>query len=285
MKSYRLTFITPLFSKGSYNNIPEIRASSIRGQLHWWFRALGGVAADENSIFGAVHSKPPLASKIVVRTANIQGSIGEEDTLPHKHGGQASPKWAYLPGTSCEVHLLERLGGLIGSHREALDRAMKAWLLLGSLGLRSTRGGGNFVWEPLSENGFSMPQTIADYVVQCEDVLKNTDVKFALLNRAFDSADQARRVVTDTLGGKEDRQSSNDLASLRYPLGRAFGGRKTSPLKFRIMEFGAESYIMAIWDGRFKVTGNQTSDLNGIIDCLIKKDKPIGRLLKSSSIV
>lgn len=33
MTSYRITFTAPLFSKGSYDNQPEIRPPSIRGQL------------------------------------------------------------------------------------------------------------------------------------------------------------------------------------------------------------------------------------------------------------
>ncbi|MCL2104631.1 MAG: type III-B CRISPR module RAMP protein Cmr1 [Kiritimatiellaeota bacterium] len=38
----RLSFITPTFLAGANQNTPEIRASSIRGQLRWWFRVLGG---------------------------------------------------------------------------------------------------------------------------------------------------------------------------------------------------------------------------------------------------
>ena len=53
--SFRLEFITPLFSRGAYEDRPEIRAASIRGQLHAWFRVLGGEPADEKSIFGTVH--------------------------------------------------------------------------------------------------------------------------------------------------------------------------------------------------------------------------------------
>jgi len=38
----RLTFITPMFGHGA-TETPEVRAASIRGQLHNWFRLLGGM--------------------------------------------------------------------------------------------------------------------------------------------------------------------------------------------------------------------------------------------------
>ncbi|TAE90912.1 MAG: type III-B CRISPR module RAMP protein Cmr1 [Verrucomicrobia bacterium] len=39
---YQLEIITPCFCAGADQGIAEIRAASIRGQLRWWFRVLGG---------------------------------------------------------------------------------------------------------------------------------------------------------------------------------------------------------------------------------------------------
>ena len=100
MNSYRLTFITPLFSKGSYDDRPEIRPPSIRGQLHWWFRALGGSHSDEKAIFGGVHGGT-TASKVVVRVNDVIGETDMFATLPHKSGVDASFKRAFKPGVSC----------------------------------------------------------------------------------------------------------------------------------------------------------------------------------------
>jgi len=284
MTSYRLTLITPLFSKGSYDDRPEVRPSSIRGQLHWWFRALGELPADENAVFGSVHSNPVLASKVVIRVGNVQGATGQIGTLPHKHGGHASRKWAFTPGTSFELYWLERLGGLRQHHRKAFERTIEGWLLAGTLGLRATRAAGSFVWEALTPGGARMPDTLQAYTARCAEVLKNAPLRFALLQEAFDSAEEARRVVSDTLGGREDSKGSNDLERLRNPLGRVFGGRKTSPLRFRIVQVAGAFHIAALWDDRRKVTGNLQGDLKAIIDLLASRDKPIGRLLQESSL-
>jgi hypothetical protein len=283
MMSYRLTFITPLFSKGSYDQIPEVRPSSVRGQLHFWFRALGGNPADENAIFGSVHSRPVLASKVIVRVGNIHGNTEEFKTLPHKHGGQASPKWAYSPGTTFDLHLLERLGGLSEAHRNAFGRTVQAWLLTGTLGLRSTRAGGSFIWQPLTSCGDKMPESIEAYSARCANILGDAPLRFVLMDQAFQSAEDARRTVSDTLGGRQDTHGSNDLARLNYPLGKVFGGRKTSPLRFRIIKLVGGFYILAIWDDRGQVTGNHPQDFSAVIELLAQKGKPIGNLLKQCS--
>ena len=140
MMTFDLTFITAAFCRGAYST-PEIRPPSIRGQIHWWFRALGGLYHDEKTIFGGVNQGAE-ASKVVVRVSNIKGTTAELRTLPHKQGGEASPKDAWSPGTTFKLHVAYRLGGLGSKHRESFERALEAWLLLGTLGLRSTRAAG-----------------------------------------------------------------------------------------------------------------------------------------------
>ncbi|RME95751.1 MAG: type III-B CRISPR module RAMP protein Cmr1 [Verrucomicrobia bacterium] len=281
MTSYRLTFITPLFSKGSYDDRPEVRPSSIRGQLHWWFRALGGNYADEKAVFGGVHNGA-TASKVVVRVANVTGQTAEIPTLPHKFGGQASPKCAYRPGTTAEVHFALRLGGLDERLAAMLDRTIEAWLLVGTLGLRATRAGGSFVWEPLTANGVGMPGTLEDYAARCRTVLRGAPLRFVLSPKPFPSAEAARRVVSDTLGGRDDPRGVNDLKKLRDPLGKVFGGRKTSPLRFRIIQLGEVFHIAAVWDDRSAVTGNKPGDFKAVVDLLASRDKEIGRLLQAA---
>jgi hypothetical protein len=277
--NYRIRFTTPLFSKGSYDDRPEIRPPSIRGQLHWWFRALGYNYQDEKAIFGGVHGGA-IASKVMVRVGGIKGETGEANTLPHKTGGQASPKWAYKPGTAFDLHISERLGGLSEKHRAAFQRALETWLLLGTLGLRATRGGGSFVWEAKVGTDISAPATFEDYANRIRELLEGAPLKAAILPESFTSAEAARGVVSDTLGGRQDHPGENDLARLNHPLGRVFGGRKTSPLRFRIVQIGSQFHIAAVWDARSEVTGNRPGDLQGIIDLLASRRKEIGRLMK-----
>ncbi|MBE2205580.1 MAG: hypothetical protein IAE94_14705 [Chthoniobacterales bacterium] len=281
MTSYRLTFLTPLFSKGSYDDRPEVRPASIRGQLHWWLRALGGSPADENAIFGSVHSKPVLASKVVVRVGNIRGQIAKVDTLPHKSGGQASPKWAYQPGASFDLHLLERLGGLSAPHRATFQRTIETWLLLGTLGLRATRAAGSFSWQPLTPDAPQMPQSLEAWKSRCAELLSRAPLKLHITSESFGTAEEARCVVSDTIGGKGAPAGDDSLAAINHPLGRVFGGRKTSPLRFRIIPIAGRFHIAAIWDGREAVTGNKPSDLAAAIRLLGDKGKRLGTLLQN----
>jgi len=293
MTRLRLTFHSPIFSRGSYDDRPEIRPASIRGQLHWWFRALGGSAAEENAVFGSVHSKPVFASKIVVRVANVAGEIGEVATLPHKRGGQASPKWAYLPGSSCELLLSERLGGLDERLRGAFHRSLEAWLLLGTLGLRATRAGGSFDWR-VEEGGDSPfanpPHDPEAYVARCREVVSKATLRSFLLPTAYRSAEEARVDVSDTIGGPGGSNDWDKLDSCNWPLGNvqihaqkrtlpSSPKRKTSPLRFRIVKFPDAYRVAAVWDDRTPVTGNRPGDFEGVVKLLADRDKAIGRAL------
>ena len=282
MSTYRIEFITPLFSRGAYEDRPEVRPASIRGQLHWWFRALGGRPQDENAIFGSVHGGA-TASKIVIRVSSIVGNTGRVNTLPHKNGDQAGPKAAFQVGTHFDLHVLTRLGGLSSSLMSAFDRALESWLLLGTLGLRSTRAAGSFRWEPLGAN-LRAPTDFAAYKARCAKLLEKARLRFALLGQSYSNAEKARRVVSDTLGGRNDHRGQSDLADLRDPLGKIIGGRKTSPLRFRVVNAGDQFRIAAVWDDRTEVTGNHPSDLAGIIKLLQQHKPALGDQLADSGL-
>ena len=288
MSTYRIEFITPLFSRGAYENNPEVRPSSIRGQLHMWFRALGGNAADEKVIFGGVHGDA-TASRVVVRVSSLKGLTGSSSTLPHKNGAQASPKPAYQIGTGFDLHILSRLGGLEPRLQSALDRTLETWLLLGTLGLRGTRAAGSFCWQPTpaaSKGRHQPPFDFTSYESRCSELTLGAPLRFALLAQVYPAAEQARRVVSDTLGGRDDRFGQNDLSRLNDPLGKigGRGERKTSPLRFRIVGIGGAYRIAAVWDARTEVTKNRPSDLAGIIQLLQERKPALGEQLQASAL-
>ncbi len=76
-KTYQVEIITPMFCAGADPKVAEIRASSIRGQLRWWFRVLGGfksladkdidLRAQEEEIFGSIREENSKASKLRLR--------------------------------------------------------------------------------------------------------------------------------------------------------------------------------------------------------------------------
>ncbi len=289
MSTYRLEFITPLFSRGAYDDRPEVRPPSIRGQLHWWFRALGGIAADERVIFGGVHGGA-TASKVVVRVRHSPLHGEWIPTLPHKpaginpQDGPNAPRIAVRPGLIVELHILTRLGGLDRRLKDAFDRALETWLLLGTLGLRSTRAAGSFRWQPLNGAPLTYPASFDAYAARCGELVESAPLGFALLETTYASAEAARKVVSDTIGGRDDRQGQGDLARLHDPLGKVFGGRKTSPLRFRIVSVGNHYRIAAVWDARERVTGNRPEDLAGIIRLLTERKPALGQQLQRSAI-
>ena len=293
--AFRLEFITPLFSRGAYEDQPEVRPASIRGQLHWWFRTLGGKYHDEKAIFGGVHNGAS-ASKLVVRVGIVLGQTGEIATLPHKTGGKTSPKACYLPGTTFELHVLSRLGGLRSDHEAPFQRTLEAWLLLGTLGLRATRAGGSFCWKPLRETTLRYPSDWNEFEQRCALVLRRSLLKFALLDEIYANSDAARHIISDTLGGPDQADELDDLRNLHWPLGDVASkrqqradptrkDRKTSPLRFRIVKIGNQFRIAALWDARDEVTHNNTrTDLLGIIRLLEERKPALGQQLAASAL-
>ena len=275
-REINLRFITPLFSHGA-TDAPEIRPASIRGQFHFWFRMLGGDIEAERRIFGGIkqsgaspqlmpsHDKT-IASKVVVRVTSMRTGVPKKmPTLPHKKTN--APRMAFIAGASCRVIISDRLGGLTSEDENALNRAIDAWLLMGTLGYRSTRAAGSFTWD---DESFPMPKTPEEYQEKCLEVLRAARSKVAVLGKKYDDAETARRDVSDSLSVKE----------YNYPLGRINGGRKTSPLRYRIVKFDKSYQILAFWDGRKEVTGNSEADFRGVVE-LLKQRKPeqIGKQL------
>jgi hypothetical protein len=63
-------------------------------------------------------------------------------------------------------------------------------------------------------------------------------------------------------------------------LGKIFKGRKTSPLRFRVVSPGKDRFfIAAVWDDRQAVTGNRAGDLEGLIKLLQRKKPALGNQL------
>ncbi len=276
-----LELITPLFSRGM-TDTPEIRAASIRGQLHWWFRALGGTWKDETAVFGRIGSqRETRASRLVVRVTGIEGRTGELPTLPHKHGGHAAPKPCFLPGTRFTVLFATRLGPLSEQQLGLLERTIDIWLLAGSLGLRSTRAAGAFMW-------LECPQrSVNDYLARIQSLSKGAPVRIVPAARFEDdgtaSPEDLRRDATDTIGGRDDRPGEGLMQRLHDPFG-SIRPRKTSPLRLRPIQLAEGAFLLAIWDARREVTGNTPQELKAAIDALAQARKRIGLRLKRSAL-
>jgi len=168
-ETYTLTFLTPCFCAGADQSRAEIRPSSVRGQLRWWFRALGGTRQEEAAVFGSVHGdahfKAPTASAIVVRVSDIKhgppwnpfrvnpnspssyvwyfASVSGKQPGSRDYGPRWNREAVLSPGTSFKLQILYR-HPLPDALNAAFKRSLSCFLTLGSFGLRATRGLGAF---------------------------------------------------------------------------------------------------------------------------------------------
>ena len=163
-----MTLITPCFCAGAKQNVAELRAPSIRGQLRWWFRVLGGTPEQEKELFGGVHGGAN-ASMIVVRVKDVKPLLGKPEELPRQnaplyylfHFANASgknrfdkngPRYEYggwlKEDTTFTVEILSRLP-MKPDQENMFHMAWHAFVNFGSLGLRQTRGLGAFAPQQL----------------------------------------------------------------------------------------------------------------------------------------
>jgi len=279
---HNIEFLTPLFSAGYDQQAPEIRAASIRGQLHFWFRMLGYPHTMEHQIFGGIRSKQhrekELASPLIVRVAYNEknAASGSFPTLPHKSGGPAAFKQALNPGTKFQLQLLSRRKPFSDEADEAIKHTLSAWFLCGALGLRSGRGAGAMYVREVNSN------TPDQWNKMIDQLPTQKQFGAAVLGETYSNAESARKVITNTIGGQDRANHPIDLRQINYPLGTIKPKRKTSPLRMTIRKFENEFRIIATWDQRQEVTGNTIDHLRQATQGLESKNKPIGPLLKAA---
>jgi hypothetical protein len=240
-ETFHLELITPCFCAGANQAVAEIRASSIRGQLRWWFRALGGNSADERSIFGGV-AGTAHASSLIVRIVSIRPGptwsppprldINSDSYVYHfasisgtTRKGEKGPRWtqagALGPGTTVQVQVLQRQR-LASSLQTQLDLATKCFLQLGTIGLRATRGLGAFSCRevPFSESILSEIQRRSFFVEKRSLALP-------------DAAAIAREIGSLVKGTRKNKGwTINDRVSTPSPFGTS-SPRQTSAVYFR----------------------------------------------------
>lgn len=96
-QTYQIDIITPCFCGGAEpEKQAEIRAPSIRGQLRWWFRVLGGFKSlahlplpeQENLIFGSTAGAEGTAGKLAVRVTGprLVGNVVDDEAMKANPG-------------------------------------------------------------------------------------------------------------------------------------------------------------------------------------------------------
>lgn len=170
-KTYRLEFFTPCFMAGAANPAKaEIRSPSVRGQLRWWFRVIGGTREEEKNVFGGV-GEVAQAGALITRISNsrimsdpaILPSMRIDNPLSYllyyadasgkakgaPHGPRFQKDGFIGPNSTFDLILIQRRA-LPLAIQQKLELAIEAFLQLGSLGLRGTRGCGAFFCQETS---------------------------------------------------------------------------------------------------------------------------------------
>lgn len=186
-QTYHLEIITPCFCAGADQAKAEIRAASIRGQLRWWFRVLGGSRHDEMAVFGTVAGDDDgRSSAVTMRIANFEsGPVWPppqiDQNKPENYiwhfasvsgttgRGKTGPRWCPAgvipPQSTFELDLLWRRS-VSAPQRALFDIALNAFLAFGTLGLRGTRGLGAFSCKEASQWQAQIPSlTKAGFVI------------------------------------------------------------------------------------------------------------------------
>ncbi len=263
---------TPLFLGGSDpRGHPELRASSVRGALRFWLRALlGGVMGDrpedlykaEATIFGNTQG----ASCVVVR---ITGSEQSQAYRPLLHNpGKTFTLQGIKPGQKITLTLLPRLPS--ASIPEAALGALLTFVLLGGLGKRSRRGFGSLAFCSAEKN-FPLPlpdySTTENFLQRLPDLIHaaRKAVMAFLQTLGFDRADPSalphfailHEQHAKVLFFKKPFQSWEEamksfwslLRSNSYRDNPVFGfagssGRQSSPLHLRIVKVGGSFHLL-----------------------------------------
>jgi CRISPR type III-B/RAMP module RAMP protein Cmr1 len=236
--SHSFRLLTPAFAHGAYqaltDNIPELRAPSIRGQLRWWWRNLGYQSGDK--LFGSASGSHGSASRVQIRLIlPEQVHLCKSEILPHKDNPRhRGTKQAIQENKDLyTVQLRPVRGALSMDEKEQLENTMRAWLLMGAVGQRANRSAGS-VWP---EN--NAPSSASDYLKTCRSLLQQSRIKIALLDTPPMIATEARDLSGRFLGGFNVDVPGNIFGSA--------SPRKSSSLKLRAVSLEDGLQVAALW--------------------------------------
>lgn len=242
----RCRLLTPCFCGGA-DHEAELRPPSIRGQVRFWHEELFGLPS-MNRVWGAVGDQPN-ASQIALHTEPIWSS---DDTaharlLPHANL-QSTDSTERAKANSfrdalkaSDFHLVLRWlparpradEKMPESDWQQARSAVRLWLLVGSLGLRSNRAAGS-VW-PASASAPPKPAALAGELQRSEFRwhVWLGQPRTPLPEKTFEAnCEFLRTMASDTADGHPE----------------IFGGinpRVSSPLRFKVVAFG-ESPVLLI---------------------------------------
>ena len=246
LKSIDLPFVllTSAMNGGAQENGPaEVRIASIRGQVRAWHRKAGLTPACDE-VWGRAADGATTASRVSLSLLpQLKAETHkDEPILPHHPVGGIRSAVTHNQTFTLR---LTRLIGCNSDHWQAAQNAVKIWLLLGGLGLRSSRAAGS-VW-PVDDPA-SAPWVPADpsALRQCLITLGLARTSLALIGLGCSSdAKILRTTASDTV---EQSEVFGAIRPHRIP----------SPTRFKVARFSGGLCLIATADQRNVPVNRQT---------------------------
>lgn len=261
-QTYHLEFITPCFCAGANQAIAEVRPATIRGKLRWWFRVVGGTSEQEAEVFGAIRGDSGHASSLSVRVQahgllqkwqpiQFSGMSNTGYVLYFAERSADRARWVSggaLPvGSRFDLQLLW-LRPVDEAARATFDLALYCFLMLGSFGLRATRGLGTFVCSevPFSEAAFT-------------DLVSRVKQRSPMFIAELGAFSGAQSQILDALGAQLRGLRQGYSASRPTPLGSSSRPRQTSAVYLRPVREGGDRYRLVVFEAPAeKVLGRES---------------------------
>ncbi|MDW8344277.1 MAG: hypothetical protein RMM51_07270 [Verrucomicrobiae bacterium] len=258
---YPFKLLTPCFCGGADNRsgAAELRIPSIRGQIRLWHRSIAPVNV-VNQIWGTTEGnttaskvglsldKPFTPSRMLARLLPHCDPNSKDEEEKRK----AASKRDALAENQRFVLIAQRLIGCTQDDWEEAQRAIKLWLLLGGLGLRSNRAAGS-VWP----DGQWVPDT-QEALAEVLRVLRCNHTVLLVDPQEGDNATRLREFASNTLRGPQHRPY--------------FGGinpRQSSPVRFKVIQLGGTPRVL--------VTSPNSSLAEQAKSALRQSNKPLGQ--------
>jgi CRISPR-associated protein Cmr1 len=208
-KEYKVEIVTHCICAGADQKSAEIRVPSIRGEVRWWFRALGGSKEEEKLLFGGVHGDAKRSS-VVFRVENLPPNQ-EAKNLNDLFGNNQNDPRSYLlwplrptrqsdqkrgmfpPGATFDLKYALR-SDMSNGRKELLsklDAALTLWLMLGSLGTRGRRGFGSLALRSDTLAGIGTLEQFRKMLEDNLSVFGQPSIKIMTLSDSQDDAMKA----------------------------------------------------------------------------------------------
>ena len=248
-------FLTDCFSgtaEGKLATHSELRVPPIRGHVRMWHVAAFGINSC-NEVWGST-AGDGAGSRVAMKLTELpQASAAGSDVLPHKDNERHRGSRPALSAGSRATLELTCLPLCDQAQWDKAQQAVKLWLLLGTLGLRSARAAGS-VW-PIED-------PVKPWVPNDAATLKKTLTALGLGRQSVALIGEGKGSTARDL-----RTTASDTVNERTVFG-GINDRAPSPTRFKVISLGTGQCLLA------NAAQNVPSTLTRAESLLCRKPQP-----------